>query len=140
MEYLITVRPHPNPPGPPRRGQEGRVPHFIVSFRSRLRTGMSARRHTSHLPIAKLVLLYFCSDRNNRNDIRKTTIMKPILAMAADGGNSMTSWCYLLYLGISLALTVWVARTLHKNGRIFLVDSFLGDEALADSVNHLLVV
>ena len=39
-----------------------------------------------------------------------------------------------------MALTVWVARTLHKNGRIFLVDSFLGNEALADSVNHLLVV
>jgi len=47
---------------------------------------------------------------------------------------------YLGYLAISVALTVWVARTLHKNGRIFLVDSFLGNEALADSVNHLLVV
>src|SRR2546425_3166720 len=47
---------------------------------------------------------------------------------------------YLVYLGISIALTVWVARTLHKNGRIFLVDSFLGNEPLADSVNHLLVV
>lgn len=47
---------------------------------------------------------------------------------------------YLLYLAISIALTVWVARTLHKNGRIFLVDSFLGNEKLADSVNHLLVV
>ena len=47
---------------------------------------------------------------------------------------------YLAYLAISIALTVWVARTLHKNGRIFLVDSFLGNEALADSVNHLLVV
>src|SRR6187401_2478884 len=47
---------------------------------------------------------------------------------------------YLTYLGISIALTIWVARTLHKNGRIFLVDSFLGNEALADSVNHLLVV
>ena len=47
---------------------------------------------------------------------------------------------YLMYLGISVALTVWVARTLHKNGRIFLVDSFLGNEPLADSVNHLLVV
>ena len=46
---------------------------------------------------------------------------------------------YLSYLTISIALTVWVARTLHKNGRIFLVDSFLG-EKLADSVNHLLVV
>src|SRR4051812_20416200 len=51
-----------------------------------------------------------------------------------------TLWTYLAYLGISVALTVWVARTLHKNGRIFLVDSFLGNEALADSVNHLLVV
>ena len=47
---------------------------------------------------------------------------------------------YVAYLAISVALTVWVARTLHKNGRIFLVDSFLGNEQLADSVNHLLVV
>lgn len=47
---------------------------------------------------------------------------------------------YLAYLFISVALTVWVARTLHKNGRIFLIDSFLGNAALADSVNHLLVV
>src|SRR5512137_1622227 len=47
---------------------------------------------------------------------------------------------YLAYLAISVALTVWVARTLHKSGRIFLVDSFLGNEKLADSVNHLLVV
>ncbi len=49
-------------------------------------------------------------------------------------------WTYLLYLAISIALTVWVARTLHRNGRIFLVDAFRGNEALADSVNHLLVV
>jgi hypothetical protein len=47
---------------------------------------------------------------------------------------------YSLYLAISIVLTVWVARTLSKNGRIFLVDSFGGNEALADSVNHLLVV
>ncbi|MBA4148786.1 MAG: hypothetical protein H0X66_11790 [Verrucomicrobia bacterium] len=47
---------------------------------------------------------------------------------------------YAAYLLISVALVVWVARTLHKNGRIFLVDSFLGNEPLADSVNHLLVV
>lgn len=47
---------------------------------------------------------------------------------------------YLLYLVISIALTVWVAKTLHKNGRIFLLDVFAGNEALTDSVNHLLVV
>jgi len=47
---------------------------------------------------------------------------------------------YLVYLAISVGVTVWVAETLHRNGRIFLVDAFLGNEALADSVNHLLVV
>ena len=47
---------------------------------------------------------------------------------------------YLLYIGISVALTVWVGQTLHKNGRVFLVDVFHGNESLADSVNHLLVV
>jgi hypothetical protein len=49
-------------------------------------------------------------------------------------------YTYFTYLALSVALTVWVARTLHQNGRIFLVDSFHGNEALADSVNHLLVV
>jgi hypothetical protein len=47
---------------------------------------------------------------------------------------------YLFYLVISVALTVWVARTLSTNGRVFLVNSFASDERLADSINHLLVV
>ena len=47
---------------------------------------------------------------------------------------------YMVYLAISIALTIWVTHTLHKNGRIFLVDVFHGNDALADSVNHLLVV
>ena len=47
---------------------------------------------------------------------------------------------YLIYLAVSVALTIWVARTLHKNGRVFLVDAFHGNGPLADSVNHLLVV
>src|SRR4051794_29467821 len=46
----------------------------------------------------------------------------------------------LAYLTISVALTVWVARTLHKHGQIFLVEAFGGQETLATSVNHLLVV
>ena len=49
-------------------------------------------------------------------------------------------WTYFTYLLISVSLTVWVAKTLHKNGRIFLVDTFRGNEPLADSINHLLVV
>ncbi len=47
---------------------------------------------------------------------------------------------FAVYLPISLAVTIWVARTLHKNGRIFLVDAFHQNQELADSVNHLLVV
>ena len=47
---------------------------------------------------------------------------------------------YLLYLVISVRVTIWVARTLFENGRVFLVDSFLGNERLADSVNQLLLV
>lgn len=65
--------------------------------------------------------------------------MNSMLAVT-DGGNPVAViWTYLLYLAISVGLTIWVAKTLHKNGRVFLVDSFLGNESLADSVNHLLV-
>ena len=47
---------------------------------------------------------------------------------------------YLIYLAISVIVTIWVARTLHNRGRVFLVDAFEGREPLADSVNDLLVV
>ena len=47
---------------------------------------------------------------------------------------------YVAYLVLSLAVTIWVAATLHKNGRIFLVHAFHGDQELASSINHLLVV
>lgn len=50
-----------------------------------------------------------------------------------------TVWTYAGYLVASVAMTVWVARTLHRNGRVFLLDAF-GRADLADSVNHLLVV
>jgi hypothetical protein len=48
--------------------------------------------------------------------------------------------CYLSYLALSISLTIWVARTLHRSGRIFLLDALHGNEQLADSVNQLLVV
>ena len=51
-----------------------------------------------------------------------------------------TEITYGLYLLGSIALTIWVARTLHRNGRVFLIDAFHGRTDLADSVNHLLVV
>ncbi|MGB4843902.1 MAG: hypothetical protein WBP16_05510 [Ferruginibacter sp.] len=47
---------------------------------------------------------------------------------------------YSFYLVITIALTIWVARTLFKNGKVFLIDIFHGNKDLADSVNNLLLV
>lgn len=47
---------------------------------------------------------------------------------------------YSFYLVITIALTIWVARTLFKNGKVFLIDIFHGNNDLADSVNNLLLV
>ena len=52
---------------------------------------------------------------------------------------NLITYSYLVYLLVSVGLTIWVARTLHRNGRIFLVEAF-HNEQVADSVNHLLVV
>jgi hypothetical protein len=47
---------------------------------------------------------------------------------------------YITYLVLSLGTTYWVGQTLHRNGRVFLIENFQGQEALADSINHLLLV
>ena len=52
----------------------------------------------------------------------------------------MTVTTYVIYLLVAVPLTIWVARTLSRNGRIFLVDVFHGNEDFADAVNRLLVV
>ncbi|MDH6541621.1 hypothetical protein ACFXJO_17420 [Streptomyces lavendulae] len=52
----------------------------------------------------------------------------------------LTVVAYVIYLVISIGLTIWVARTLSRNGRVFIGDVLQGNEKLADAVNHLLVV
>ena len=44
---------------------------------------------------------------------------------------------YVVYLLITVPLTVWVATTLSHNGRVFLEDVFAGNDALANAVNNL---
>lgn len=51
-----------------------------------------------------------------------------------------TSIAYSIYIFVSVLITVVVSRTLSKNGEIYLIDGFNGDEQLAKSVNHMLVV
>ncbi len=47
---------------------------------------------------------------------------------------------YSFYLGITICLTIWVAHTLFRNGKLFLVDIFHGNKELAQAVNNLLLV
>ena len=47
---------------------------------------------------------------------------------------------YSAYILISVFITIFVSRTLSKNGEIYLIDGFNGNDALAKSVNHMLVV
>ena len=47
---------------------------------------------------------------------------------------------YLIYLPTVLILTLYVARTLFKNGRIFMMDIFNGREEIALSTNKLFEV
>ena len=47
---------------------------------------------------------------------------------------------YATYLLIAVALTIWVATTLSRNGKVFLVDVFRGEAGLAEAINTLLVV
>ena len=47
---------------------------------------------------------------------------------------------YLIYLAICVPVVLGVGWTLHRNGRVFLVEIFEGKEDLADSINHLFIV
>lgn len=47
---------------------------------------------------------------------------------------------YCIYLVATITLTIWVAKALFKNGKVFLLDIFYGNKDIADSVNNLLLV
>lgn len=52
----------------------------------------------------------------------------------------MLNIAYVVYLVISIAMTIWVARVLSKSGEIFLIKCFAQDQELAQSTNRLLVI
>jgi len=47
---------------------------------------------------------------------------------------------YLVYISASIGLTIWLARTLFKNGEVFLEEVFADNPRMASAVNRLLVV
>src|SRR5262249_15306653 len=47
---------------------------------------------------------------------------------------------YITYAVVAISLTVWIARTLFKNGAVFLEEAFPDSPKMAEAVNRLLVV
>jgi len=47
---------------------------------------------------------------------------------------------YLLYIAISMMMTIWVGRTLFVSGKVFLMEIFKNDELLVNSINKLLLI
>jgi hypothetical protein len=64
----------------------------------------------------------------------------PIELAHAAVANDYLPVVYGVYAAISSLLTIWLARTLGKNGSIFLKNVFKDDAELGDAVNRLLVV
>jgi len=49
-------------------------------------------------------------------------------------------WIYAIYLLVSVGITIWVARTLQKNGTVYVTEGTNTNSELADAVSHLLTV
>ncbi len=80
----------------------------------------------------------FMHNQNGFSYVQKIKLIQPLTL----GGFFMNAVVthYSLYLILSILLTLWVGRTLYKNGRVFLLDAFGQNEKIADSINHLLLV
>lgn len=66
--------------------------------------------------------------------------MTPDIATELVTTDPFANVVYLVYAAASIALTVWLARTLFKNGEVFLDDVFADNPRMAGAVNRLLVV
>jgi hypothetical protein len=54
--------------------------------------------------------------------------------------SSMTVTAYAIYLPVVIFLTLFVAKTLFKNGKVFMLDIFNGREEIAFATNKLFEV
>ena len=57
-----------------------------------------------------------------------------------ESGTQHVTLVYLAYSAVSVGLTIWLARTLSKNGEVFLEDVFADNPRMVKAVNQLLVV
>jgi hypothetical protein len=66
--------------------------------------------------------------------------MDPLQALPVAETPSYLVPVYGTYAVVAIGLTVWIARTLFKNGAVFLEEVFPDNPKMADAVNRLLVV
>ena len=52
----------------------------------------------------------------------------------------MLALTYLAYVVLSLALTLWVGRTLNRNGKVFLAFNYQDRPDLVDAISNMLLV
>lgn len=52
---------------------------------------------------------------------------------------SYTLLSYITYSLITIYIIIWVGRLFHKNGRVFILSLFAGNEVLTDTTNNLLL-
>ncbi|MCE3258597.1 MAG: hypothetical protein K0S12_238 [Bacteroidetes bacterium] len=45
---------------------------------------------------------------------------------------------YSIYIPVTIALSVWIAKSLHRNTKAFLVEKFQHNDALATATNNLI--
>jgi hypothetical protein len=45
---------------------------------------------------------------------------------------------YSIYIPVTIALSIWIARSLHRNTKAFLIEKFDSKDALASSTNNLI--
>lgn len=62
-------------------------------------------------------------------------------SLYVDAGNVvMLNTTYLLYVLVSLSLTVWVGRTLNRNGNVFLNHNYSDAPELVNAISNMLLV
>lgn len=47
---------------------------------------------------------------------------------------------YCIYIAVSSSISIWVAKSLHKNTKIFLIERYQKNEALAIATNNLIQI
>jgi hypothetical protein len=84
--------------------------------------------------------VFFVDLRNRRGPLLYQQVRRHIAMTEEIATTQHLAAVYVLYALVSIGLTIWLARTLFRNGGVFLDDVFAENPRMSAAVNHLLVV